>query len=66
MALRATREQSGKTQAQVAKEVGISEVAFQMYEYGKRLPRVDIAIRIAEALGTTVEALFREDYTRSE
>lgn len=58
--LKATREQSGKTQAQVAREVGVAERVYQSYEYNKIRPRVDVAIRIADALGTTVEALFRE------
>ena len=58
MELRAVREQSGKTQAQVAKEANISEVAYQMYEYDKREPRVRTAIRIAKALGSSVENLF--------
>ena len=58
MELRAAREQSGKTQAQVAKEANISEVAYQMYEYDKREPRVRTAIRIAKALGSSVENLF--------
>ena len=58
MTLRAAREQSGKTQAQVAKETGISELAYQRYEYGKRTPCATTAIRIARALGSTVEALF--------
>lgn len=58
MELRAAREQSGKTQAQVAKEAKVSEVAYQLYEYNKREPGVRTAIRIARALGSTVEALF--------
>ena len=58
MELRAAREQSGKTQAQVAKEAGITEAAYQRYEYNKREPGVRTAIRIAKALGGTVEALF--------
>ncbi len=66
MALKAAREKSGKTQAQVAKEAGVTERVYQGYEYDKNEPRVRTAIRIADALGTTVEALFREDYTRSE
>ena len=40
MELQAAREQSGKTQAQVAKEVGITEVAYQRYVYDKRVPGV--------------------------
>lgn len=58
MELRAAREQSGKTQAQVAKEAKVSEVAYQLYEYDKREPGVRTAIRIARALDRTVEELF--------
>ena len=58
MELRAAREQSGKTQAQVAKEAGITEVAYQRYEYDKVEPGVRTAIRIAQALNSTVEELF--------
>lgn len=49
--LQATREASGKTQAQVAKEVGVSEPMYQRYEYGQNEPGVKTAIRIADALG---------------
>ena len=58
MALKAAREKSGKTQAQVAKESGITEQAYQRYEYDKREPRVRTAIRIARALNGSVEKLF--------
>lgn len=58
MELRAAREQSGKTQAQVAKEAGVSEQAYQRYEYDKREPGVRTAIRIAKALNSTAEDLF--------
>ena len=50
MNLRAAREASGKTQAQVAKEAGISEQVFQRYEYGQNEPSVRTAIRIADVL----------------
>lgn len=56
--LREAREASGKTQAEVARETGVAEVMYQRYEYGGALPRVDRALRIAKALGTTVEHLF--------
>lgn len=51
MGLRAAREASGKTQAQVAKEIGIAELSYQRYEHDKREPGVRTAIRIAEVLG---------------
>lgn len=56
--LKAIREQSGKTQAQVAKEVNISLAQYQNIEYGRNKPSVTTAIRIAQVLGTTVEKLW--------
>ena len=64
--LKTTRERSGKTQSQVAKEVGISERVYQSYEYDKCVPSVRTAIRIAQALGTTVEALFQDSQPNAE
>jgi len=58
MKLRAAREASGKTQAQVAKESGITEQMYQRYEYDQCEPGVRTAIRIAGALGNSVENLF--------
>ncbi len=45
------RDDRGLTQAQIAEKAGISVAAYQRYEYGSRKPGVEIAIRIAEALG---------------
>lgn len=56
--LKAAREASGKTQAQVAKESGIAESVYQRYEYGKVEPKVRTAIRIARALGVETGQLF--------
>lgn len=58
MQLRAAREKSGKTQAQVAKEAKISEAQYQNIEYDKNEPKVRTAIRIARVLNRTVEELF--------
>ena len=58
MALKAAREASGKTQAQVAQEAKVSERSYLYYEKGTKEPRVRTAIRIAEALDATVEELF--------
>lgn len=56
--LRETRAASGKSQAQIAKDVGISESQYQNIEHGKNEPRVGTAIRIARAVGSSVEELF--------
>lgn len=58
MELRAARELSGKTQAQVAKEAKIPERSYQNYEYGQREPGVQTAIRIAKVLNVTTEKLW--------
>lgn len=57
--LKAAREKSGKTQAQVAKEAGIACRLYQYYEHGEREPGVRTAIRIAEVLGVNVKTLFQ-------
>ena len=46
------------TQKELAQIVGVTEVCYQMYEYGKRDPDVRTAIRIADALHTTVKELW--------
>ena len=53
MRLQATRERAGLTQAQVAKLSGLTEQAYQRYEYGQNEPGVRTAIRIADALSVT-------------
>lgn len=58
MQLRAAREKSGKTQAQVAKEADVGERLYQDYEYDKREPGVRTAIRIARAVNSTAEKLW--------
>ena len=59
--LKEKRLACGLTQAEVAKEVGIQESAYQRYEYETRLPSVIVAIRIAKALNTTVEEVWSQD-----
>ena len=58
MKLRAAREASGKTQAQVAKEAQIAERLYQDYEYNKREPGVRAANRIARAVNSKSEELW--------
>ena len=58
MRLQVIRKRSGKTQVQVAKEASVGERLYQDYEHGKHIPSVIAAIRIAKALGSTVEELF--------
>lgn len=52
------RKANGLTQRQLAEKVNILYQVFQRYENGTRTPSVEVAIRLARALNTTVEELF--------
>jgi DNA-binding XRE family transcriptional regulator len=56
--LRALRLDSGLTQAQLAERAGVSRQLVAAVEAHRHTPAVDAAIRLAEALGTSVETLF--------
>lgn len=56
--LKLHREQKHLSQLKIAKMVGISETHYQKIEYGLSKPNVELALKIAQALQTTVEELF--------
>ena len=56
--LKEKREKAGLTQLEVAEKAGISIRAYKLYEAGERIPRADIAILIADAVGSSVKELF--------
>lgn len=58
--LKERREELHLTQKQVAERVGILYQVYQRYENVNRLPNVKVGIKIAEALETTAEELFRD------
>lgn len=60
-AIKAARERSGKTQQQVANEIGIAKTAYQRYECGKVVPNAIMGVKIAKALRTTSEKLWYTD-----
>lgn len=51
-----------RTQAEVAKAVGISTSALTMYETERRIPRDDVKIRLADYFETTVQNIFFPQY----
>lgn len=55
--MRELRKALGLTQKELAEKAGITHAAINRYENGLRVPSVNIAIRIAHALGCTVEEL---------
>ena len=56
--LKELREKHNKTLDEEANDLGISQSAVCMYETGKRIPRDEIKIRIAEYFGVPVESIF--------
>lgn len=56
--LKNAREKTGLTQAEVAKQAGITTRSYQNVEKGVQDPKTSTAILIAKALNSTVEELF--------
>lgn len=47
-----------RSREEVAKSIGISVSALQMYENGQRVPKDEIKIKIAQYYGVSVETIF--------
>jgi len=56
--VREAREAKGWTQAQLAERIGVSRKTVNTVENGVFIPSTVVALKLAAALGTTVEALF--------
>lgn len=56
--LKQVRRSAGLTQAQLAQLTGVSRQTIIATERGDYAPSVYLALRIAKALGTTVEDIF--------
>lgn len=56
--VRAAREAKGWTQAELAERIGVSRKTVNTVENGVFIPSTVVALKLAGALGTTVEALF--------
>lgn len=55
--IKAKRIEKGLTQGELSSIVGVSRKQISTYEAGERIPTLYNALRIAKALGTTVEKL---------
>lgn len=58
VAERLVEARGNRRREDVAKEVGVSLSAIAMYECGKRIPRDEIKVRLANCYQTSVQALF--------
>lgn len=57
--LKRERERQGKTQREIAQAADLSVRGYQNYELGNRVPSVETAKKIAQALGASIEELFK-------
>ena len=59
--MREARQNAGLSQQGLADRLGVHQPTVAQWESGRVLPRVDTALRLAAALGTSVEALWAPD-----
>ena len=59
--LKSLRKAKGMTQRDLARAAKVSFLSIHRYEAGERTPDVDVAARIAAALGCTVDELIHEE-----
>ena len=52
------RAKKGETLKDVSDAIGVTVMALSHYENGKRVPRDDIKVRLAEHYGKTVDSIF--------
>lgn len=55
--LRKVRSEKKVTQAELADKLDVSQQHISAYERGERIPGIDAAARIADALGVTLDEL---------
>ena len=60
--LRALRNKSGLTQAEVAQRLGISRTFYALIEQGKRRVSLGLAMQMADLFEVTLDALAGRDY----
>lgn len=58
--LKDLRDYHGISQSELARRIGVGKTTISEIERGDRLPNVLTAIRIARALETTVEEIWRD------
>lgn len=56
--LRYSRKKKGCSVDEVAKAVGVTSSAIQMYECGKRIPRDSVKVELSKFYGVSVQRLF--------
>lgn len=57
--LKKLREYKGLSQAALAQLLGVDQSAVSLWEKGKTMPRVSVAIRLAKILGCTLDEVYQ-------
>ena len=57
------RKQKDFSQRELAEKVGVTQVAISQYESGESVPRINIAMKLADVFGVTCEELCGKDVT---
>lgn len=57
--LKTMRCVKGWTQGQLAESAGVTQAQISLYESGAHLPSIDVAVKMARALGVTAEDLMK-------
>ena len=61
--IKVERAKKNWTQAELAERIGVSRQAVNSIETGKFIPSTVLALKMAEAFGTTVEIIFQLEKT---
>ncbi len=61
LSFKSAREKSGKTQHDLATELGVDQSTVSLWEVGKTLPRAKLLPRLADTLGCTIDELLTPD-----
>jgi len=59
--IRRLRKKCGLSVKALASAVGVTAMSIYRYEQGRRMPDVDVAAKIATALGCTIEQLLETE-----
>lgn len=57
--LKNLREMKGMSQAELADDLGVTRALIAQYETGAKAPNVNLAAKIAKALGVTIDAMMQ-------